>query len=345
MTAPEGAGAGASAARPFIEIADAPQLPDAPPPVLPLKRGPNGAIETIGPSTERRAGKASCQRGTLCVGPRQTYPTLGAALAAAHDGSVIEIVGGTYRESATIAANHVVLRGVAGRPLFDCAGANLAGGWACLLLAGDGITLDNLEITGAAKAAATDQAAACLGTDAGKGVTLSRVFCHGSANGLVAHGGTILIENSEFYDNGWTSRSSNVALDGTCAATIRGTIIRDARLGEELISRCKRMELTASTVRSLAGGTELDFPDGGETTIYRTTIEKRRGAADSDLLRFATESCLHPGSVLLKQVHIINSQVDAVIRNADRCDNKPIVLENLTVQGIPPQLAGFILKQ
>jgi hypothetical protein len=321
-----------------------PRLPDAGPPIAPLRRGADGQIETIDPASEARSGTPLCSKAALCVGPRQRYRTLAAGLEAARDGDEIELVGGTYRESVTLARRKLTLRGVAGRPHIDCAGLALAGDRACLLLAGDDITLDNLEVSGAAPAAASDVPAACLANAPGADFSLSRILCHDSQNGIVAHGGTIVIAESEFYDNGGNRGSNNAAFDGGCLLTVRGSTFRDARTGAELLSRCSSTTITNSNFRSGRSSVILDLPDGGETLVYRSTLEKVN-AAFGDIIRFSEDACRYPGTVVFKEVRIVNARLDTALRNYDRCFGNAIVLEQVRFEGVPPRQIGYILAR
>jgi len=336
-----GLAVGGTAAPPAV--ADEPHLPAAPPPVAPLRRLPNGQIEVINPATAARTGRPLCDRGALCVGRHQRYHTLGAALAVAHAGATIELVAGTYRESALLNVKNLTLRGVAGRPHIDCAGIVLAGDRACLLVGAPGITLDNLEVSG--NGAATSGGGACIANEPGLGFHLHGIICHGAMNGVVADGGDLVIEDSEFYDNGFTAGASNAAFTGGCLVTIRGTIFRDARRGDEVLSRCLTTNISDSTVRSSRGRTDLDLPEGGDTVIYRSTLEKREGAAGTDILRFGSEGCRHPGGVLLKDVRVVTSMTDAAIRNFDTCADHAIVLDHVSFAGPPVKWFGYILRR
>jgi hypothetical protein len=321
-----------------------PRLPEAPPPIAPLRRGADGQVEIIDPAAEQRAGVPLCDKGAICIGPSQRYRTLASGLAAAHDGAVIELIGGTYHESATLAYPRLTLRGVAGRPHIDCAGVALAGAKACVLLSGGGITLDNLEISGAVSGDAANAPAACISNEAGVDFSLSRILCHDSQNGILARGGTIVISESEFYDNGLTRGTENGAFDGGCLLTVRASIFRDARAGAELRSRCASTTITDSTFRSGRSEVILDLPDGGETMIYRSTLEKFSDTF-GDIIRFSADSCRHPGSVVFKQVRIVNARLDTALRNYDRCFSNAIVLEHVTFEGVPPLRIGYILNR
>jgi hypothetical protein len=320
---------------------DEPRLPQAPF-VGAVHRGANGQLEIFDPTKQEGTGERRCSIGTICVGSGQAYPTLTSALAVAREGDVIEIVAATYHETARIAVRKVTLRGVAGRPHFDCAGMKLYGDKACLLLGAADVTLDNLEISGAEIPDGLGANGACVRNEPNLSYVLKRILCHGSQDGVLSDGGTILIENSEFSDNGWTDRTHNIYLGGNCSVTVRGSIFRDARVGHEFKSRCFRTEISDSIFRSTKGSRNLDLSDGGETILFRSTLVKTPGAENHEIIGFAPESCAHPGDMLVKEVRIVNSEPEADIRNYDKCTGHPIVLEGVTFDGIAPKRIGFI---
>ena len=319
-----------------------PQLPDAPPLIGPLRRGANGEIELITPEGERKAGRPLCAPGARCVGKGEAYPTLAAALAVARAGDTIDVIGGTYREAATIGIARLTLRGTAGRPHFDCAGVPLAGDKACLAIAADGVTLDNLEISGAAQAVGGE--GACIHSDGDLRLTLSDIFCHGSQSGLVVAGGTIVISHSEFYENGGGGDGRNADFGRDCTSvTVSGSAFRDSTGGAEFTSRCLRAEISDSTFRSTRSLRALDFPVGGDAMVYRSTIEKGEGTRGKEIVAFASAACEHRGSLQLKQVEIANSRYDAIIVNSDKCVGDPITFEQVMVDGLPVATQGFIV--
>jgi hypothetical protein len=319
-----------------------PQLPDAPPLIGPLRRGANGEIETITPESERKAGRPLCASGARCVGKGEAYPTLAAALAVARAGDTIDIVGGIYREAATIAVARLTLRGTAGRPHFDCAGVPLAGDRACFAIAADGVTLDNLEISGAAQADGGD--GACFRSDGNLRLTLSDIFCHASQSGLVVGAGSIVISHSEFYENGGGGSGRNVDLGGDCTSVmVSGSTFRDSTGDAEFTSGCGRAEISDSIFNSTQSASALDFPLGGEAMVYRSTIEKGESARGNEIVGFASAACEHRGSLQLKQVGISNSRYDAYIANFDKCAGDPITVQQVTVDGLPVTTQGFIV--
>lgn len=325
--------AGASAAQP--------QLPEEPPPIPPLRRDANGQIEVISPESERAAGRPLCEARALCVGEGQTYPTLAAALAAAHPGDIVNVIGGTYREAARVAVPRVIVRGTAGRPHFDCAALDLsADGAACIDIAADGVKLDNLEVSGAAA-----RGAACIRSEGESSLELSDIFCHDSATGIVADGGTITILHAEFYDNGGTRDGANAAFGSCASLRIIGSVFRDAHAGDELLSRCAKTEVSDTRFVSSEGGLALDFPDGGDAMVFRSRIEKTIGSTSDEIVAFATRSCDNPGpgTLALKEVGILNSRPGALIANGNRCKAGAVTLQDVVVRGVPVATRGYIV--
>jgi len=338
--APACARAGASAS--IRLAAETTQLPSTPIPIAPLHRRSDGSLEVVTPKGEKTEGVDVCTRHALCVGAGQAYPSLTAALAAAKAGDTIEIVAGTYRESAKIALKNVTVRGVGGRPHFDCKGMALADDLACLVVGASGVTLEELEISGAAVPIEGGGLAACVRNEPNLSFALKRITCHASQNGVIANGGDIVIEDSEFYENGGTREMSNASFLGKCTVTVRGSTFRDTRIGDEFRSRCKTTRISDSTFRSTAGALDLDISDGGDAFVYRSTLTKNANAASEMIIGFASDSCVDPGDLVLKEVHIVNSHPNAKITNFGKCDGRAIVMQGVTVDGLPLKEFGYV---
>ncbi|HUZ72208.1 MAG TPA: right-handed parallel beta-helix repeat-containing protein [Stellaceae bacterium] len=336
--------AGDAVARPAA--ASGPHLPEAPSLIGALRRGANGQIEVIDPTKEQGSGRRLCRAGTVCVGEGQPYATLGAALAVARQGDTIEVVGGTYHETDDVTTNGLTIRGIAGRPHFDCAGLRLSGDKACIVISAQKVTLDNLEISGAQIADSLGANGACIRGDPNTTFTVRRIECHDSQDGILSASRSIVVENSEFYDNGWNGQTHNVYFSGDCDSVIvRGSIFRDAHVGHEFKSRCRKTEISDSTFRSTKGSRDLDIPDGGDTLVYRSTLVKTAGAQSDEIVGFTAESCHYPGDMVLKDVRIVDERPDAAIHNFDKCVGHPIVLDHVTIEGPPPREIGYVIKR
>jgi len=133
----------------------------------------------------------------------------------------------------TVAVRNLTIRGVKGQPHFDCGGITLQSDKACLVLAADGITLENLDISGAQISESAGANGACIRNEPNMSFTLRGIICHASQAGVMSEGGTILVENSEFFDNGWGGAAHNVSFGGDCTLVVRGSIFRDGDLVAE----------------------------------------------------------------------------------------------------------------
>lgn len=307
-----------------------------------LRRGPDGKLERVTPGA-RPGGELPCDAGTLCVGPGHRYATIAAAVQAARDEDTIGVAPGTYRETFVIRRHGLTLRGLGQRPRIDCAGMRPASDKACIVLAGDNITLENLDISGAEIPEDRGANAACVRNERNRSFVLRRIVCHGSQNGLLTDGGSVLIEESEFYDNSWTGLTHNVYLSGDCpGAVVRKSTFRDARVAHEFKSRCRRNEISHSTFYNLKGSRALDLPDGGDTVVLGGTIVKAAGTQNHDIVAFAPESCKHPGSLRMMRVRFVVNDPLARIANYDKCPQRPVMLDNVTFEGFRPELKGDV---
>jgi Right handed beta helix region len=319
------------------------RLPGANRVMDPVRRGADGKIEKFDP-TKEGGPRGSCSQGTICVGAGLTYATLARGLSVARDGDTVELMPGVYHETVAIDHSKVTLRGI-GHVHVDCAGLRPIKDKACILLAGDNVTLDNIEISGAEIDEAAGANAACIRNEPNRSFTLRRVVCHDSQNGLLTDGGSVVIESSEFYENSWTGFTHNVYLSGNCpSVTVRGSTFRDARVAHEFKSRCAKTTISDSTFRNTKGSRALDLPDGGDVLISGGIIEQKTGVQNPEVIAFAAESCRFPGTMRILRTQIVARHPQAAIHNFDKCQGQPIVLDGVVFEGPRPKLVGYVLE-
>jgi hypothetical protein len=335
-----------------LEIAQAkPNLPTGGASMGQIRRGADGRIEVIDPTQKTgSAGRGPCSPQSLCVGPGRAYETVASAASVARAGDVIEVVAGTYRESVALTTPKLTVRGVGGRPHFDCAGLDIAGGKGCFLLVGPDITLENLEISGAEISRKMGGNGACVRNEPDKNFTLRKILCHGSQDGLLTTGGIVVIEGSEFYDNGWNGPGKdiwghNIYLAGNCPkVTVRDSNFHDAREGHEFKSRCSITTIENSTFHAVRGSRAIDIPDGGTVTITGGTIIQEPTVQNNEMIGYAAESCRYPGSVTVRQMHIVGKNPHGVIANYGKCPGGAIRLIGITYEGQRPTFRGAVVS-
>lgn len=140
---------------------------------------------------------------TLSVGTGKTYATPCKAFAVAAAGDIVEIDGATnyVGDVCGIYPNNLFIRGVNGRPKIDAGGQN-AMGKGTWVIAGSGISVENVEMFGAR---VVDRNGAAIRLE-GTGFTLRSSFLHDNENGILAGANAasdVVIENTEFGHNGY----------------------------------------------------------------------------------------------------------------------------------------------
>src|SRR6185436_16623544 len=143
---------------------------------------------------------ATAWGATRTVGPGKTYAKPCAAIAAAQDSDVIEIdAAGDYAgDVCAIARSNLTLRGVGGRAHIDAAG-KAYGGKGIWVIQGANTTVENIELSGAK---VPDLNGAGIRQE-GAGLVVRNCVFHDNEDGILSgSGGEILIEGSEFANNG-----------------------------------------------------------------------------------------------------------------------------------------------
>jgi hypothetical protein len=319
--------------------------PSGPVSIPALHRGADGKIEVIDPTkTEAADGtRGPCSEKTICVGPGLAYPTLAKGAAVARPGDVIEVLPGTYHETFSITQPRVVIRGFHGRAHVDCAGLRPIADKACILLAAADVTLEDLEITGAEIPAAAGANAACVRNEPNLDFKLDKVVCHASQNGVLTNGGKVVIENSEFFDNGWDGQSHNVYFSGNClSVTVRNSKFHDARVGHEFKSRCAVTAISNGSFHAVKGSRALDLPDGGTVTVDGGEIRQESTVQNAEMIGFAAESCRVPGKMTVRGTHIVGT-ARSVVHNFGKCENQPIELIDVKFEAPRPYLQGDVV--
>lgn len=241
------------------------------------------------------AGGASA--ATLTVGPGKTYAAPCAAFARAQSGDVIQIDGGrTYSgDVCAISASNLTIRGVNGRPKIDAAGRN-AQGKGTWVIQGNNITVDNVEMAGAA---VPDRNGAALRIE-GTNFTLRSSYLHDNENGILTganDNSSIVIENTEFGSNGrGDGYSHNVYIGHVGSLTFRYNYSHDANGGHNLKSRASVNTINYNRFSSSTGkpSYEIDLPNAGTSYVIGNVIHQPAGHNNPGLLAYGNEGASNP---------------------------------------------------
>ncbi len=284
---------------------------------------------------------------TLSVGPGQMYGLPCQALTAAADGATVQIdAAGTYSgDVCTIAANNLTVKGINGRPLIDAAGLN-SGGKAAWLFQGDNITLDTVELTGAANA--LNNGAGVFMT--GNHLTVLNSYIHDNQAGIVtaaSPGSQVLIQATELNHNGFGDGQSHNADIGAAARFImQYSYSHNANAGDLVRSQASENYIFYNRLTSEQGttATEIELPAGGRSFLIGNLMEKGPGDLGASIVTYLPASA--PGPGVSSELYLVNNTLvsdknaSATFLNIGTADPTPAVVTNNIFYG-----AGVVSTQ
>jgi hypothetical protein len=248
----------------------------------------------------------SAQAATLAVGPSSAHKTPCSAFAAAANGDTVTIdAKGSYSgDVCFVNPNNLIIRGVNGRPKIDAAG-RAAGGKGIWAIAGNNVTVENIEFTGAK---VNDRNGAGIRLD-GVGLTVRGSYFHDNENGILTsnNGGAIVIENSEFGRNGYgDGYSHNVYVGRVDSLIFVGNYSHDANVGHNLKTRAQTNVIKYNRFSSAKAGApgagspsyEIDIPNAGSSWVVGNVIQQPAGPNNPGILTYGTEGATNRGSDL-----------------------------------------------
>jgi MYXO-CTERM domain-containing protein len=148
---------------------------------------------------------APAAAATLTVGSGQMYATPCAAIAAAQPNDEVDVYPGTYTDTCSIAVAGLTLKGVNGQPKIDLTGGTPYGEKAIYVIDAAGVTIENLEMTGATIDPSEGENGAAIRIEA-QDLTVRGCYIHDNQDGILGSpltaGGTLLVEGNEFSHNG-----------------------------------------------------------------------------------------------------------------------------------------------
>jgi hypothetical protein len=270
----------------------------------------------------------------MAVGPGQAYLAPCAALTTAADGSTITIdAAGAYSgDVCTVTANNLTIKGIHGRPLISAAGLNSGG--ALWSFQGNNITVDTIELTGAASS--TNNGAAVLMS--GANLAILNSYIHDNQEGLVtaasAHS-QVLIQATEFNHNGFgDGLTHNVDVSSAARLTMQYTYSHSANGGDLVKTQASENYILFNRLTSEQGTTssELELTYGGRSFVIGNLIEKGAGDTGSDAIEYLLggSTASNPSSELYVVNNTLVSDKGASINflNIGSADSTPAIVTN-----------------
>lgn len=242
------------------------------------------------------------------VGPGRPYQTVAAAAAAAQDGDVVEIEAGVY--SADVAAwyqNNLTLRGVGGFAHLRADGAD-SQGKAIWVIAGNNVVVENIEFS---DVTVPDQNGAGIRAD-GRNLVVCNGYFHDSDEGILGGAGDVLIEYSEFDNNGYGDGfSHNMYILDAERFTLRYSYVHHARIGHNVKSRARENHILYNRIMDEVSGSAsyaIDLPNGGLSFVIGNLLQQGPNTDNSAIVSYGTEGL--PGGRTHNLFMINNTLVD-----------------------------------
>lgn len=235
----------------------------------------------------------------LQVGPGRQYGTLGAANADATDGSVIEIDAGIYDDDVTVwRQDNVVIRGVGGRA--HVRGTRLIGffpgddsnnGMGLMVTRGDSIRVENMEFSLSRVVTGNGAGIRAQGRD----LTVCNGSFHDNENGMLGDGDTLVVEYSEFNNNGVNGFGSNhnIDVDDGELFIFRHNYSHHVELGSLVRTRAEENHILYNRLMDEITGTSglnIDVPEGRLTFIIGNLLQQGPGTTDGMMVGYASEN-------------------------------------------------------
>jgi hypothetical protein len=257
---------------------------------------------------------------TLQVGPNQTFATPCDAVAAAQPNDEIDVAPGTYTDSCTISVAGLTIKGVGGQPKIDLSGTDHPAQYKGIYVVdADGVTLENLELTGAHISEANGANGAGVRAEA-QGLTVRGCFIHDNQDGILGDG-SITVEYTELYDNGLgpgcddgNGCTHNIYIGNADTVVFRfnwshhvATDLPDK--GHLFKSRAKSNTILYNRLTGEDGfdSYEIDMPNGGLAIVVGNMVEKGSKSGNGTMLTWGEEGASNPD----KRVFVVaNTFVD-----------------------------------
>ncbi len=239
--------------------------------------------------------------GILTVGAGKQFATLAQAQAAAVAGSVIEIDAGNYVDDVTVwRPNRVTIRGVGGgrahivgnRVIPFESGSDRNNGMGLMVIRGTGISVENIEFSGAR---VEDENGAGI-RNQGRDLTICNGYFHDGQDGYLGEAlGFLLVEYSEFHDNGTCPSGGcnhNLYIDGGDRLIFRHNYSHHSIIGHTLKTRAAENYILYNRLMDEQTGSSsynIDVPNGGLTFVIGNLIQQGPNTDNASMLNYGTE--------------------------------------------------------
>jgi hypothetical protein len=304
---------------------------------------------------------ATANATTWNVGPTRTYKTPCAVSTLVANGDTVSIdysasTGpgvGYYDDTCQWNASNLSLIGVlnsnGARPVLNAAGltdtsrtghiADRQGIW---VFTGSNVTVENMEFENAAVSNA-DGANGAGFRSSGVNLTVLNSYLHNNQDGLLESniaGSNIVIENSEFYQNGVSDKkltngygfTHNLYIGHCASLTFEYNYTHASNVGHLLKTRAAVNTILYNKITQENGTSsyDIDIPNGGTSYVIGNEVEKGPNAGNPALLSYFEEgaNANNPGQDLYVQNNTFVNQLGSGTFVIDDSTSVAALLEN-----------------
>ena len=248
----------------------------------------------------------------LTVGTNEQYSTVAAAVAAAHDGDVVQVQAGTYTNDFPTITSKITLQAVGG--LVNMVATVAPPNGKAILTVDNDAKVVGFDFSGAK---VYDANGAGIRYEGGN-LDLENCSFHDNENGVMSapiDGGVLTINNCDFYHNGnGNGLTHNLYVGNIDTVTITNSTFTDAVVGHEIKSRAQNTIIENNTISDGPTGTasySIDLPNGGNALVANNTIEKGPNAENQAIIHFGGEGIAYAGSQLTVSGNTITNDLTA----------------------------------
>ncbi len=236
----------------------------------------------------------------LTVGKGEMFATLGAAIAASHNGDVIEVQAGTYVNDFAEISTNIKIIGVGG--MVNLVATEAPPNGKAILVTDANVEIDNVSFSGVT---VPDGNGAGIRYEQGN-LVLDNDYFFDNQDGLLSapnQTGTITINQCEFANNGsGTGQTHNLYVGDIAQLTVENSYFTGAVVGHEIKSRAANTLILDNVIAdgpTAPTSYSIDLPDGGQAVIQGNYIEKGPNAQNDTMIHFGGEGLPYAGSSLV----------------------------------------------
>lgn len=256
---------------------------------------------------------------TLSVGSGLQYSTISAAIAASHDGDIIQVKAGTYTNDFAVIRTSITLEAVGGQ--VNMVATKPPPNYKGMFTVGTpdsspNVTIEGFSFSGVKIPKDKGNNGAGIRYQGGN-LSLSHCVFTNNQDGLLATPfvsgtGTISIDSSVFNHNGaGDGYSHNIYVGHVASFTITNSLIENARVGHEIKSRALNTVIQGNRILDTSNGTasySIDLPNGGHGLVQGNIIEQGPFSQNPKIIAYGEEGSLQPGSLTVTDNLILNEQ-------------------------------------